>query len=165
MAKPTKSGESSFDEKLIRSATQIEPIAINEEFVRLPGDLAYWNGVYADAVRNLLDAQRLSDAGEARIREGYRAKVTEKVTEKYLDSCVAMDADFAKLREAEDDAEANKARAAGIVDAIRAKREMLVSLGAHMRAEMQPGPTINTMERRLEELERRAERHFNKPRD
>lgn len=151
-----------FDQEAIKSATAIEPIALNEEFVRLPSDLAYWNSVYADALGDLLRAERTLEEGEARAREEHRAAVPEdeKVTEKALDARVALDPRYMKLREAVDDAAVAKARASGVVDAIRAKREMVVSLGAQLRAEMQPAPSINTMERRMDELERRAERYW-----
>jgi len=54
--------QTSWTEKDVRSATTIEPLQIAEEYVRMPGDLAYWNGQYADAQEGYLRAKLRREA-------------------------------------------------------------------------------------------------------
>lgn len=142
MATPIRAS-SHLDPDEIKAAVTIMPEAITEDFVRVPSDLAYYNAIYSDAIDMLLTAKRKVEECEAELRREYRASADVKVTESYLDSCVALDPRYKILRESVDRAEVNKSRANGVVDAIRAKKEMLISLGAHIRAEMNGQPSIN----------------------
>lgn len=153
MAAPTTPGLTQFDADAAQAATVIDPMDINNEYIRLPNDLATWNSVYADAVEQLLKAKLSLEVGEEEIRGQWRAKLQgegAKITEGYLDECVTRDARYRVLRETANQAEVLKVRAAGVIGAIEAKRDMLVSLGANLRAEMQPAPSIRTREARLE---------------
>jgi hypothetical protein len=129
----------------LMDAVKIEPLALQEEFVRLPSDLAYWNARYADAQRTFLVRKLELDQLNARLRIELRERllVTEsKVTESMVDSRVELDDRYGNARLAMVEAEADKMHKYGAVDALRAKRDMLVSLGAHVRAEMQHDPQL-----------------------
>lgn len=129
--------EEAFDPERIKSATDIDPDKLNDHFTRLPSDLAYYNEVYSEALKVLLTAKRLLDIGEADLRVKLKGQLAgTKVTVSDLDAMVLTHNDYRKLQEDVDSAEYLKSRAAGVVDAVRAKREMLVSLGAQLRAEM-----------------------------
>lgn len=142
----------------VDEATKIEPVALDEEFIRLPGDLARWGEVFADAVKELLAAKRCLatvDADLFRTHKMSKPPDGSKPTEKYVEACVDGAPTHIAAQERLDEAEYQKSRAWGVLDAIRAKREMLVSLGANHRSEMQYGPTINIIETRIADLERK----------
>ena len=133
--------QTSWTEKDVRSATTIEPLQIAEEYVRMPGDLAYWNGQYADAQEGYLRAKLRREEGEARTRLRVRGEAElegKRVTESHVDALVSTDPDYLAVSEQEIAAEVLKVKVIGVVDAIRAKRDMLISLGAHLRMEQDP---------------------------
>lgn len=134
----------------------IDDADLNAEFVRVPADLAYW-------------ARRAADAEEAYLAAKHNLKRAEAGawlrTRERLDQEEQMRADaeerkpkFAAVavvdRAAEADQELNMARGTlqtalrsreecrGMVSAIHTKREMLVSLGANLRKEMERDPLI-----------------------
>lgn len=131
-----------LDHEAVMAAVTIEPTVLNEEFIRLPSDMAYWMSVYCDAIETLLGAKRQLDAGESQIRLEYKSQARERPTESYLDSCVFQDPRYRVLKEGVDRAEVIKQRAHAVVESLRAKRDMLISLGAHIRAEMEQQLTI-----------------------
>jgi len=140
----TISPEADPDEYL-RDCVRIEPLVIEEEFVRLPADLAFWNERYSQCVRTFLMAKLDADECEARLRIVHREMLLAtgaKVTESQVDSAVTQDGATRDARIRLIEAEAAKQRLGGIVDAIRTKRDMLISLGAHMRAELQGDPVL-----------------------
>jgi len=130
----------------------IEPLAIEEEFIRLPADLAYWNERFAQANRAFLIADIEEKRTEARLHLECRARLTvekgedgKKVKAPTVSDIEAEVNGHEDMQRAQDRliaAEAEKVRLYGVLDAIRTKREMVVSLGAHMRAEMQGDPTL-----------------------
>jgi hypothetical protein len=154
----------------LKDCTRIEPTALEEEFVRLPSDLAYWNERYSRAFKAFLCAKIDFERAEARAhiecREtlmieavGKAAEVTVSTTEEPkgkkapvvkvkaptvddINAATMEHPDLVKAREALLNAEVEKVRLFGVLDAVRAKREMIVSLGAHIRAEMQGDPSL-----------------------
>jgi hypothetical protein len=134
-----------WTDKDLREATVIEPKMLEEEYIRIPGDLAYWNEQYCRAREGHLRAELAREVDEANLRLEVRAKLVEqgsKVTEGTLDAMVVTDPRYRETREREITADARKQRMLGILDAIRGKREMLVSLGAHIRQEMAGDPSL-----------------------
>lgn len=138
-------------EDYLQKATEIDPLCIQEEYVRLPADLAYWNQRYAVAyrthARERLARKRLEALLAIQYRETF-ADEGKRPTEAMVAAAVSTDErlDAALGREVE--AEVEKVRLYGVLDAVRAKREMLVSLGAHIRQEMQHDPTIRAQHAR-----------------
>lgn len=152
----------------LAECVQITPELISEEFVRTPADLAYWNARYADGVRTHLKAKLHLDmvqrdgakevaeaTARARIecREEIQSQNDKRVTESMVEAAVETHAPLLAAREkaasaevqarfAFIEAEAQKAELYGFVDAIRTKKEMLISLGAQLRKEMEGDPTI-----------------------
>jgi hypothetical protein len=118
----------------IARATRIDPKRLDDEFCRLPADLAYWNARYADAQEELLNVRRNLEKLEAMLRREYRGSLI-KPTEAAIGDAVAVDERYIVLREREDAAEVAKTRLTGVTEALRAKREMLISIGANARAE------------------------------
>ena len=145
----------------VHEAVMIEPVALNEEFIRLPSDLARWGEVFAEAIKELMAAKCALGTMDADLFKYYKQQKPEdgsKPTEKWIDACVEADPRHVEAQRRLDAAEYQKSRTWGVLDAIRAKREMLVSLGANHRSEMQYGPTINIIESRIAELERKLGR-------
>jgi hypothetical protein len=126
------------------------PEAIEEEFVRCPADIAYWNERLARALKELLLAKQAREQVGARLHLELKARASlegkdTKVKPPTVDDLnaaveVAPEYQAAKLREIE--AEVDKARAWGVVEALRVKRDMLVQLGARQRIEMENDPVI-----------------------
>lgn len=132
-------------DKYLKDCVAVCPEAIQEEFVRLPADLAFWNQKYAEALREFLMAKIELDITKARlqpiVRESLKtagAKVTEALVESAIDSHDAC----IEARRVLAIAEVSKNELFGNLDAIRAKRDMLMSLGAHLRVEMENDPVI-----------------------
>jgi len=145
----------------LKDCVRIEPLALEEEFVRMPADLAYWNERYAKAVRAHLIGKIEVDRARAWARQALRIKLTNpenahmlgggKVTEALLESFIALDPTVKEVETNEIEAESKKIRLHGIIEAIRTKRDMLISLGANMRAEMQNDPMIKNEQREARE--------------
>ena len=137
-------------DKYQRDCTNIEPLALQEEFVRVPADMAHWNGKYADAFEDYeqskLHTRRLESLIQIEVRDRL-ARDGGKTTEKAVESAVAGDP---RLQAAEDEqlrTEVQLVRLKGVCEAVRCKREMIVSLGAHVRSEMQMDPIIKNQHR------------------
>ncbi len=134
---------------------------------RVPADLAYWGAQYARAVRRYLTADMEFDRAKAETRILVRERLLAAavpdpaedlkkapkrgtVTESMVDAAVELEGEYHDARVALIEAEAEKVRIYGVVEAVKAKRDMLISLGANMRAEMQGDPVLraNARERR-----------------
>ncbi len=132
-------------EDYLRECVKIEPLAIQEEFVRIPMDLAYWNARYARALKNYLMSKIEVDVMYARLEPEIRQALINagaKVTEAQVKSAIESNEDYIAVRRDQVNAEVEKNELFGCLDAIRSKKEMLISLGAHLRAEMEGDPTI-----------------------
>jgi hypothetical protein len=148
MAKPQAVTVSSDEEsKIVSQVVSIDSSDINSEYIRLPADLAYWNALYATAIGAELCLKQELKTLQATLEDRYRKEAKDRPTEKYLESCVNRDNGFLAARSALDGATVTKVRISGVVDAICAKREMLVSLGASLRAELQGPLSINEKSR------------------
>ena len=132
-------------DEFLRDCVRIEPLVIEEEFVRLPSDLAYWNGRFADCQRTYQLAKLDAEETEAKLRIIHREMLLAaggKTTESQVDSAVTVDGATRDSRVKLIEADVAMKRVGGIVDAIRTKRDMVISLGAHMRAELQGDPVL-----------------------
>lgn len=150
-------------EDYLLDCVRIEPLAIQEEFVRCPRDLAYWNERYANAyeeqVTAKLDLERLEGMTRIRIEAQHAdAKPPKKVTVPTLDALVLNDDAVyaAKVRHLK--AEVETVRIKGVLDAVRSKRDMIVSIGAHIRAEMAGDPSLRSLARDSRTIAEQANR-------
>ena len=146
-------------DKYLHECTQIEPTFLQEEFVRLPADLAYWNQRYSEAYRVWLEAKHAVERHAAvmsiAIREQLMVTNKGRATISEVEQLLHRDAAYDQLKRAEIVAETEKVRLYGVLDALRTKREMVISLGAHIRAEMSNDPLIR-QQRALDEEVRRS---------
>lgn len=123
----------------------VMPEALQEEFVRVSGDLSYWSRRYSLAHR----AKLLAEVRRKQvIAEQYFAikerliKETGKGTAKDVEYAIELDERVQESKAAEIEADFEKEQIKGTLDAIRSKRDMLVSVGAQIRAEMAQDPFI-----------------------
>jgi hypothetical protein len=137
-------------EDAIFDAVFTDPEQINEEFARVSADLAYWNTVYAlrsgDAARLDVECRRTKAAKYLYFREEI-AQQGGRPTDEWVKSLVDSDEEVNLALLLRVDADAEKQRIYGIVDAIRAKKDMLVSIGATLRSELEHDPMIKEQRR------------------
>lgn len=132
-------------EKYLSECTKIEPVAIDEEFIRTPSDVAFWNARFADALEVYLKAKAHMETEWARLRLLTREELLakgEKATESAIDNNTEVRPEWAAARLTFIEAEVQKARIAGSCEAVRTKKEMLQSLGAKLRIEMGSDPMV-----------------------
>lgn len=135
-------------EEYRRACVRIEPMAIQDEFIRVPADLAYWSESHSNLYREwqLAKFAREQEWGAAMARaraslssekQGGRGPTVDQVEAEAVN-----DPKYVEAKRNEVYLEAETKRLVGMVDAVRTKRDMLVSLGAHIRAEMEHEPLI-----------------------
>lgn len=133
-------------DRYLQDCVRIEPLALQEEYVRLPADYAYWNEQY----RQALEASLVAKADKERIWSTCYLVETERthpttgkpVTVDYAKAAVEANQEYYEAVKAAITTEVELTRIKGVLEAIRAKREMLVSLGATLRQEMQHDPMV-----------------------
>lgn len=135
------------DANMLARAAGIDPTNLQREFADLPGAMAYWVQQYANAAQQYLTMKAAFEVCEARLAT--TARVTfevqgKKATEATITEAVRTTDEWLKARTALIQAEGDKIRIHGIVSTVEAKREMLVSLGAHIRMEMNAFPSVAT---------------------
>lgn len=157
-AKPEQEGMSPAEEVL--AATQIDPLALDDGFTKIAAQLATFNERYYSALRKHLAAKATVDRKWAQLYIAIREEMNdagEKVTEAQLKAQIEAHDDYFHARMVAVDAEADKARLWGVLDALRAKKDALISLGANARAEMSGAPSIRGERRGARDVERNHE--------
>ena len=124
---------------------RLEPMALTEELARGPGDFARWNELYATATEAYLQAK--ADVGRVRARRGLQLRRNRglvaqmnpgvNITEATLADLVTLDPEVIAAEDRMIGADRDRTRIRGILSALNRKAEALVSIGAHMRSEMQ----------------------------
>ncbi len=126
---------------------EIDPLDVNDSFIKLPAQVARANAQHADAYRTFLVAKRNVDHTFATVYLAKRDAAEGKTTEAYLKSLIETDEDYCAAVEQLTNADARLKRLNGVCDALRTKRDALISVGANMRAEMQGDPSIREQHR------------------
>jgi hypothetical protein len=132
-------------DEYLRKCVRIDPLDIQTEFIRIPGDLAYWNDRYAEALREHLTSKTDLEVLKAQLQPLVRQALLDaggKVTEAQVAAAIETHDEVIEAKHRCITAEVEKNRLFGSLDAIRSKKEMLVSLGAHLRAEMGGDPAL-----------------------
>lgn len=134
--------------KYLLDCVRIEPLALQEEFIRLPADYSYWNEQY----RQSLERHLLAKAERERVWAGRYIVESERthpttgkpVTVDYAKANIEIDAEYQQTVADSIAAEAAMAHARGVLEAIRTKRECLISLGATQRQELEHDPLVRS---------------------
>tara|TARA_Y100000590_G_scaffold378517_1_gene445502 strand:- start:20 stop:469 length:450 start_codon:yes stop_codon:yes gene_type:complete len=126
-------------DEFLEEVIDINPLNIDEHFRKVPAELAYYNQQYADSFDKYLRAKMLCERAHAeaykRISQDAESE-GRRVTVSALEAAVLMDMSFQMAKEDLVEAESEKQRLRGKVEVVSAKKEMLISLGAHIRVEM-----------------------------
>jgi len=129
----------------LADCVQISPEALQEEFVRVPADLAYWGELHAQAVKQHLlakvEVERLGARLSLECRERLLAE-GKKPTESTVEAAVMLDPSYHAARLTAVEAEATRVALRSRFDAVATKRDMLQSLGAQIRVEMERDPIV-----------------------
>lgn len=124
-----------FDD--VRSLLDINEGDLNTEFVRLPGHTARWAFLAAEATNEVASAKHNYDkvfaATHEEIRTGALAK-GDKLTVDQINNRTAVTLKVVLARDAVSEAEMRKAKTLAVCEGLRAKRDMLIQLGASQRA-------------------------------
>lgn len=125
----------------VREVVSIEPMLLQEEFVRMPSDLARYNHLYAQALRVHLLAKREVDRAWARAYLEEREQ-GEKQSEATLKAKVEISDEYQQARYHAVLAEVKLKEIGGVCEALRTKKDALISIGAHIRAELGGSPRV-----------------------
>lgn len=132
-------------ERYLLECVRVDPLRIEDEFVRVLTDTAYWNERYLVAFEAFLRAKLFRDrtyaSAEMRIRMNLE-DTGKKATEAMVKAMLEGDDEVYEANVAWISAEVEKVRLHGILEAIRGKREALISIGAHIRSELAGNPSL-----------------------
>lgn len=135
-------------EEYLKACTHTNPMDLEHEFTRVSADIAYWNARAAEALEAYLRAKLARKRLDALLHIDHRTRTAEKkTTEAHLSALVTTDPRMGHAEEEELAAEVDLKRVQGICEAIRTKKDMLVSLGANMRAELASDPILRNTQR------------------
>lgn len=144
-------------------ATQVEPLALQEEFVRWSGDYAYWNQKFADASRLAASTKLTREQCHSRLTMEIYAKAEAEVeaaaaapldpakktvkkaklpTVNEVEARVICTDEYSTAKAAETDAAIEAERINGVLQMLRGKKDMLMQLGYTQRAEMGGDPMV-----------------------
>lgn len=132
------------------SKAQLDAVIIDEnqldnEFIELPAQLAYWNALYTQANRQyLLDKHELRIT-EARLRLKMREEHGDdkpKPTNDDIIAYVHTDPEYIEAHSRYIESDADMLAKKKFAEAVSAKKDMLQSFGAKLRAEMETGISV-----------------------
>lgn len=124
----------------VRAAVSIEPEVIQEEYARVPQDTHHYKRLLASVQADVEVAELHAEREESRVHEELRRKSNDAkrgdedyMTADDIKAKVKGSAERAKAIAAAIDKRKHRDELRAIVDAIKMKGEMLVSLGADLR--------------------------------
>ena len=137
--------------KMMLGAVAIDDLALDEEFLRLPSDLAYWNAQYTAANKKYLIEKHECRVTEARVRMVLREETLKdkpKPTGDDLKAMVHEDEEYIEAHMKYVLADAEKERLKKFAEAVAAKKDMLQSIGAKLRVELSNDPVVRNQHSR-----------------
>jgi hypothetical protein len=132
----------------IDETLRIDRLKIDEEFTSFPAVFWYYLARQAEAVRQVEAAKIQLKRGDAALYERIRAGLEQdplikRVTEAMVDSAVTTSDEWREARDNLADLELRRRTLDAACEALRAKKDMLVQLGARARAELEREPRVN----------------------
>lgn len=125
---------------------EVAPEAIQEEFVRVPAEMGYWGERAASALKRYKLARAARELAEATAYLTHKAS-TERATVDQVKALVECDDAVKAAKATEIEAEAEAAAERNRYEAIRGKKDVLQSMGAILRAEMERDPVVRSRAR------------------
>jgi hypothetical protein len=129
-------------EKYDRECISINPFDLNDEFTKLPAQVAYWNAELGNAIEDVLATKKEYDEMRARVFIFIKSDSDAKLTVADIDARVTVDVEVEDAHMALVKAEAKKARVKGMVDALHVKKDMLQMIGSKLKIEMEHDPIL-----------------------
>lgn len=129
---------------MTRRVWEIDSSLMDVEFANLPGDLARMSELHVEASEAAEMADHELDVLEARLSLDIRehAKLLgEKPTVDFISAKMKLKPEWQAAKRTSIGRRADEMRAKGVVNSVVSKREMLISLGAHIRAQLQGDPS------------------------
>jgi len=148
------------------SHVEIDPTQLDAEMTQLSASVAYWNTRLARAIaveeRAKDDIVRIEAEARERVRA---ASQGAKMTVADFDAAIALDTSVIAAHNEYTDAREDAGVTRAVTIALSVKRDMLMQLGAMLRAEMEADPATRSnmaeaREQRTAELKKRVEAHF-----
>lgn len=127
----------------LRSCVEVDATDMRAEYSRVSSDLAFWSAQYAKAYSRFVQGKILLDRARASaylVERETCEEMGKKATEASIDARVRLDSQVQDAEAELIEADYERERLRGVVDAIRAKKDMLVSIGATVRAEWAADP-------------------------
>lgn len=112
-------------------------VAVQEGLAMVPALLARWGYLLACAQQALSEAKLERDLARAEARRAIKAYTGNRLTSADVEAAVTCHTSVRKAEKALIAAEFNKARIKAVLDALTARGQMLMSIGANMRHENQ----------------------------
>lgn len=132
------------NDQYLRECVEIDQSDLNDEFIKIPSAIAYWNHQLAEATKAHAIAKLDYDREWARLfcalRDGRGDKKAPAVDA--IKAMCDMDPELYDLQLDVIEKDAERIRLRGVVDAVLGKRDMLQSLGAKLREEMRGDPSL-----------------------
>jgi hypothetical protein len=138
-------------ESYLRDCVTIDENQVEKEYVRISSDLAYWGQKYVDAHQVYLMAKLTVEETRSRLyliarEKGKEGKAPSEAT---LTALVDSDESMHQVRLELVIAEVKRAKLHQVCEAIRAKKDLVVQLGASLRAQMQGDPVLRADTRNM----------------
>lgn len=114
----------------------IDPESVKDEYVRIPAYIATLNTVYAQALKIAILAKHRRDKVYAELYNEIVSDADKKPAEATIKQMVMLDDRYTDAVTQYAEAEYKKELAWGRAQAMIAKKDMVVSLGAHVRQEL-----------------------------
>lgn len=137
--------EPQWDEEFVQQCVELEAEHLDEEMASFSGNYAYWTQQYADACRTYELRRRAYDLAHAarllEVRESARADGT-KMTVDEVNAMTLLAENVNDAHVAMVAADATRIRLRGIVESLGHKKDLMQSLGAKARIEMQYDPAV-----------------------
>lgn len=135
-------------------SVNIDEANIDEEMRRVGANMAYWNKRYGDAITAKLNTKLQAKIAESGARKRALTALQldgEKTTDAAISAKAQEDEIWIAAQEAANEAEGLAAEIRGYADAVAAKKDMLMSLGAKLRREMEGDPVMRERHRHWRE--------------
>jgi len=130
---------SSYSIDSASDVTAVDLPSLQENFLRLPTEVAHWAEKLAVASKEYTLAKARAEMQEARLIERTRIelqKTNPKVSQSAAERRAKGLARWLEIKAEVAEAEGAKVYARGIMDALQSKQSALISVGASMRAEL-----------------------------
>jgi hypothetical protein len=135
--------ESTGDRSEVAEALTIDPVNIKQEFVKLPGQFAYYGEQAAHAAFEATRAKTAAKKTYARVYLALKAESEHvstneggrRFSEAQLNALVEVHPEMQLAYSRQQEAELRKSLAFSTLEAFRAKRDSLVSITGHVRDE------------------------------